>query len=48
MLRAHLNLDVIIVMFGLFLAGTMLIIMRKHQANQREFDSVALIGEAKH
>ncbi|HEX5344461.1 MAG TPA: lysophospholipid transporter LplT [Duganella sp.] len=48
MLRAHLNLDVIILLFGLFLAGTMLYIMRKHQANQREFDSVALIGEAKH
>jgi LPLT family lysophospholipid transporter-like MFS transporter len=48
MLRAHLNLDVIIMLFGLFLAGTMLHILRKHQANQREFDSVALIGEAKH
>jgi len=48
MLRAHLNLDVIIVLFGLFLAGTMLFILRKHQANQREFDSVALIGEVKH
>ena len=48
MLRAHLNLDVIILLFGLFLAGTMLYIMRRHQANQREFDSVALIGEAKH
>ncbi|MYM38072.1 lysophospholipid transporter LplT [Duganella qianjiadongensis] len=48
MLRAHLNLDVIIVLFGLFLAGTMLFILRKHQANQREFDSIALIGEAKH
>ncbi|ELX13796.1 lysophospholipid transporter lplT [Janthinobacterium sp. HH01] len=48
MLRGHLNLDVIIVLFGLFLAGTMYFIMRKHAANQREFDSVALIGEAKH
>lgn len=48
MLRAHLNLDVIILLFGLFLAGTMLYIMRRHQANQREYDSVALIGEAKH
>ncbi|MYM68027.1 lysophospholipid transporter LplT [Pseudoduganella sp. FT55W] len=48
MLRAHLNLDIIILLFGLFLAGTMLYIMRRHQANQREFDSVALIGEAKH
>jgi hypothetical protein len=48
MLRAHLNLDVIIMLFGLFLAGTMLYIMRRHQANQREFDSISLIGEAKH
>ncbi|TFW18021.1 lysophospholipid transporter LplT [Duganella callida] len=48
MLRAHLNLDIIIMLFGLFLAGTMLQILRKHKANQREFDSVALIGEAKH
>jgi MFS family permease len=48
MLRGHLNLDIIIVLFGLFLAGTMFVIMRKHAANQREFDSVALIGEAKH
>src|SRR5450830_234507 len=48
MLRAHLNLDIIILLFGLFLAGTMLYIMRRHQQNQREFDSIALIGEAKH
>jgi MFS family permease len=48
MLRGHLNLDIIILIFGLFLAGTMFIIMRKHNANQREFDSVSLIGEAKH
>jgi len=48
MLRGHLNLDIIILIFGLFLAGTMFFIMRKHQANQREFDSVGLIGEAKH
>ncbi|WP_432383347.1 lysophospholipid transporter LplT [Duganella sp. P38] len=48
MLRMHLNLDVIILLFGLFLAGTMLYILRRHQKNQREFDSIALIGEAKH
>ena len=48
MLRGHLNLNIIILIFGLFLAGTMFFIMRKHQANQREFDSIALIGEAKH
>ena len=48
MLRGHLNLNIIILIFGLFLAGTMFFIMRKHQANQREFDSIGLIGEAKH
>jgi MFS family permease len=48
MLRGHLNLNIIILIFGLFLAGTMLMILRRHHANQREFDSVALIGEAKH
>ncbi|MBV7536685.1 lysophospholipid transporter LplT [Duganella sp. sic0402] len=48
MLRMHLNLDIIILLFGLFLAGTMLYILRRHKQNQREFDSVALIGEAKH
>ncbi|WP_373991564.1 lysophospholipid transporter LplT [Duganella sp. BuS-21] len=48
MLRAHLNLNIIIVLFGLFLAGTMLYILRRHLANQREFDSISLIGEAKH
>ncbi|MFA9216038.1 MAG: hypothetical protein ACEQSK_02935, partial [Sphingomonadaceae bacterium] len=48
MLRAHLNLDIVIVLFGLFVAGTMFFIMRKHQANQREHDSMALIGELKH
>src|SRR5471032_179398 len=48
MLRLHLNLDVIIVLFGLFVAGTMFFIMRKHAANQKEHDSLNLIGELKH
>jgi LPLT family lysophospholipid transporter-like MFS transporter len=48
MLRLHLELNVIIVLFGMFLAGTMLMIMRLHAANQREHDSLALIGEHKH
>jgi MFS transporter, LPLT family, lysophospholipid transporter len=48
MLRVHLELDAIIILFGLFVAGVMFLIMRKHAANQREHDSLALIGEAKH
>jgi LPLT family lysophospholipid transporter-like MFS transporter len=48
MIYAHLDLNIIIVMFGLFVAGTMYLIMRKHAASQREHDSLALIGEHKH
>jgi LPLT family lysophospholipid transporter-like MFS transporter len=48
MLRLHLNLDAIIVLFGLFVAGIMFLIMRKHAANQKEHDSLNLIGELKH
>ena len=48
MIYAHLDLDIIIVMFGLFVAGTMYMIKCKHAANQREHDSLALIGEHKH
>ncbi|MGS0892409.1 lysophospholipid transporter LplT [Burkholderia stagnalis] len=39
---------VVIVLFGTFVCLTMWLVMRLHQANQRRFDSVALIGESKH
>jgi len=48
MIRLHLGLNTIIVLFGLFIAGIMLCIMMMHKANQRQRDSLALIGEAKH
>jgi MFS family permease len=48
MIRLHLGLNTIIVLFGLFIASIMLCIMWLHKANQREHDSLALIGEAKH
>ncbi|KAA1016142.1 lysophospholipid transporter LplT [Paraburkholderia panacisoli] len=38
----------VIVLFGSFVCLMMWFVMRRHQANQRAFDSVALIGEAKH
>ncbi|ASV98949.1 MULTISPECIES: lysophospholipid transporter LplT [Burkholderiaceae] len=38
----------VIVLFGTFVCVMMWFVMRRHQANQRAFDSVALIGEAKH
>ena len=38
----------VLVAFGLFVAGTMLVIKRLHEANQRQFDSVALLDDLKH
>ncbi|MFM0593219.1 MULTISPECIES: lysophospholipid transporter LplT [Paraburkholderia] len=38
----------VIVLFGTFVCLMMWLVMRRHQANQREFDSVALIGEVRH
>ncbi|WP_341315187.1 lysophospholipid transporter LplT [Paraburkholderia sp. IMGN_8] len=38
----------VIVLFGSFVCLMMWLVMRRHQANQRAFDSVALIGEVKH
>jgi MFS family permease len=48
MLTLNLDLNLIIVLFGLSLAGIMWLIGRRHAANQREHDSLALIGEHKH
>ncbi|MCK2127037.1 lysophospholipid transporter LplT [Thauera aromatica] len=45
LLMAGLSIDIVIVLFGLFVAGTMLAIKRRHDANQREFDDVALLDE---
>jgi MFS family permease len=48
MITLNLDLNIIIVLFGLTLAGLMHMIGRRHAANQREHDSLALIGEHKH
>jgi len=48
MVKAELSINIIIVAFGLFVSSATLMVMRKHRANQREFDSLALIGEYKH
>jgi len=48
MITLSLDLDIIIVLFGLSLAGIMWLIGRRHAANQCENDSLALIGEHKH
>jgi MFS transporter, LPLT family, lysophospholipid transporter len=48
MVKLNLNINVVIIMFGAFVAGTMALAMRKHAANQRDHDSLSLIGEHKH
>ena len=48
MITLNLDLNVIIVLFGLSLASVMWLIGRRHATNQREHDSLALIGEHKH
>jgi len=48
MLKLNLDLTIIIVLFGLSLAAAMHMIGRRHAANQRAHDSLALIGEHKH
>ncbi len=48
MISLNLNIQVVIVLFGGFVMSTMFMVMKKHHANQREFDSIALIGEHKH
>jgi LPLT family lysophospholipid transporter-like MFS transporter len=48
MVKIDLDVNIVIVLFGLFVSGVMYLVMRRHASNQREFDSLALIGEQKH
>jgi LPLT family lysophospholipid transporter-like MFS transporter len=48
LLKAQLSIYWIIVLFGLFVAGTMWLVKRQHEANQRERDDVAHLDDAAH
>lgn len=48
MITLNLDLDIIIIMFGLSIAGIMHLIKKRHALNQSQQDSLALIGEHKH
>ncbi|MBI1890656.1 MAG: lysophospholipid transporter LplT [Burkholderiales bacterium] len=48
MIKLDLSVNMVIILFGTFVASTMFLVMRKHAANQRERDSLSLIGESKH
>ena len=44
----NLSIQAVMLLFGLFVALSMILVMLRHRYNQRQFDSVALIGEARH
>ncbi|MFL9925080.1 lysophospholipid transporter LplT [Herbaspirillum lusitanum] len=48
MVKLNLDVNIVIIIFGSFVASIMYLIMRRHAANQREHDSLSLIGEHKH
>ncbi|ATQ77958.1 lysophospholipid transporter LplT [Massilia violaceinigra] len=48
LITLNVDLNFVIVGFGLSVAGIMFLIMKKHKMNQAEHDSLALIGEHKH
>jgi hypothetical protein len=48
LIALDLRIETIIIIFGLFVAAMMILVILRHRHNQRLFDSVSLIGEAKH
>lgn len=40
LVKGDMSVNVVIVLFGLFVAGSMYLIKRRHEANQREFDAI--------
>ena len=48
LVRSGLSVFGVIVLFGLFVAGTMYLVKRLHDANQREFDSVGQLEDVAH
>jgi LPLT family lysophospholipid transporter-like MFS transporter len=44
----NLSIQAVMLLFGLFVALSMIAVMMRHRYNQRQFDSVALIGASSH
>jgi MFS family permease len=44
----NLGIQTVMLLFGVFVALTMFLVLLRHRYNQRQFDSVALIGEVIH
>ena len=43
-----LSINTVIVLFGLFVAATMLLVQKVHNLNQAQFDNVALLDDSRH
>jgi MFS transporter, LPLT family, lysophospholipid transporter len=48
LIHSGFSISTVVVAFGVFVAGTMYMVKRRHDANQQEFDSVAELNEARH
>ncbi len=48
LVKYDVEINAVIVLFGVFVAAIMWLVMRRHARNQREYDSLHLIGEQKH
>ncbi|WP_374481167.1 lysophospholipid transporter LplT [Zoogloea sp.] len=48
LIRSGFSINTVVVAFGLFVAGTMYLVKLRHEANQREFDSVAGLEDVHH
>jgi len=48
LVKLDVNVNYVILLFGSFISCVMLLIIRKHAVNQRQQDSLWMIGEAKH
>ena len=44
----NLSIQAVMLLFGLFVALSMVLVMLRHRYNQRQFDSLALIGDSSH
>jgi len=47
LVRFDVSVYTVITVFGLFLSGTMLLVKRQHESNQRRFDSTVLLEDTK-
>jgi cytochrome c biogenesis protein ResB len=48
LIKADMHVNVVIVIFGLFVAGTMALVIRRYRYNKARHDLDALIGVEKH